>query len=417
MPGGATFIDRLSGLGYDTCGIGKCHFTPDPDALKGFRVRFSQEELPRTREGDSYATWLRENGFSWVVEPHGVRSEMYYVPQPSPLPATAHPTQWIGDRTIDYIRDGNRRPWFLQCNFIHPHPPFSPPIPWHKLYRATDMALPKLPPDPERLLCHINHEQNRFKYRDRGLDLHLVRCQRAYYYACISFVDYQIGRILEALRESGDEDNTVVVFTSDHGEYLGDYGCFGKRGFHDVSARIPFMVRWPGRAPARCGAPVSLIDLGPTFVRLAGGGSLDNADGVDLEPLTRGIADRQAVYSQFRQRGHAVFMRVDDRWKYAYSAPDGREYLFDHLSDPDEMWNLADDPDARCELGRCRSECIGWAVTQGQQASVNADGTWTSYPRLCMDENPDTGLIRQDPVWWDPGDHASMAGQAGYFRR
>ena len=186
---------------------------------------------------------------------------MYYIPQPSPLAPEDHPPQWIGDRSVDFItrQAGHPDPWYLFASFIHPHPPFAPPNPWHKLYRPDQMPLPNRPDAFETLQTLVNRCQNRYKYRDNGFDLNLVRAIKAYYYACISVVDFQVGRLLDALEQTGQIDQTLIGFTADHGEHLGDYQCFGKRSMHDSCARIPLIVAQPGRFAAGqvCDEPVS----------------------------------------------------------------------------------------------------------------------------------------------------------------
>lgn len=128
-------------------------------------------------------------------------------------------------------------PWYIFASFIHPHPPFTPPVPWHKLYDPVQMPLPLYTENDESMQMLVNKIQNRYKYRDIGTDLNLVRCMKAYYYACVSFIDYQVGRILEALEESGQLDNTMIVFTADHGELLGDYHCYGKRSMQNSASK------------------------------------------------------------------------------------------------------------------------------------------------------------------------------------
>jgi arylsulfatase A-like enzyme len=139
------------------------------------------------------------------------------------------------------------------------------------------MPLPQVPPDSEVLTTWINRHQNRYKYRDQGIDRNLVRNNKAYCYATISYVDFQIGRILATLEESGQLDNTLIIFASEHGELLGDYNCFGKRSMHDASSRVPMLVRGPGfAADTRCKMPVSLVDLLPTAAAAAGVWSSSN---------------------------------------------------------------------------------------------------------------------------------------------
>lgn len=133
------------------------------------------------------------------------------------------------------------------------------------------MPLPKMPETSEHLITFWNRFQNRYKYRDQGRDLHLIRTMIAAYYCTISFIDYQIGRLLEYMETDGLLDNTLIVYTSDHGELLGDYNCYGKRSFLDSAARIPMIVRPAGGGTGRkIDTPVSLLDILPTFLGAAG---------------------------------------------------------------------------------------------------------------------------------------------------
>lgn len=402
-----SFMDRLTQAGYQTHGIGKCHFTPDNNALRGFSSRESQEEIPRDRTSDDYARTLVERDYGWVLEPHGIRGEMYYIPQPSLLPEKEHPTHWIGDRAVDFVHKQNdaTEPWYLYASFIHPHPPFAPPVPWHKLYRAPDMPLPDIPENSDELICFINRFQNRYKYRDcGGLDLNLIRCQRAYYYACISFIDAQVGRILQTLEATGQLENTLILYGADHGEYLGDYGCFGKRGMHQASARIPLIVRWPDgfAAGTSCDTPTSLVDLAPTFTDTAGLTSEPGTfDGLPLRDIVEGSTERKRVFSQYHRSENGLYMVVERRWKYIYSAPDQKEFLFDLDEDSCEHCNLATSHEAHPQLARLRTLCQNWVTENGQHNEVTEDGQWLPYPVREIPIDPDDGLIFQDPPWWD----------------
>lgn len=396
--GRPSFVELLRRAGYRTHGIGKCHFVPD-DALLGMEARETQEEIV-TPGSDDYSRWLAGRGFA-VSEPMGTRGEMYYVPQVSRLPEAAHPTTWIGDRSVDFVRAnaGGARPWYLFASFIHPHPPFAPPDPWHKLYRAPLMPLPHTPPDMQALHTWINRVQNRYKYRDQGSDLHLQRCMIAQYYACISFVDRQIGRILDALAGSGQLDDTLVLFTTDHGELLGDYGCYGKRSFHDACARIPLLACQPGRfaAGGRCPAPASLVDVAATALAAAGVAAPDwDGDGLDLAALAAGTARREAVFSQFAHGPRAIYTAVSGRWKYAWSAGDGREFLFDRVADPRETRSCAGIPQRRAELQRMRALAIAELRRQGVADACDGEA-WIRHPRHMMPVDPDEGLLVQDP--------------------
>ncbi len=403
--GARSIMDMLRAAGYHTHGVGKCHFTPDPHALRGFMSRETQEEIVGDPDRDDYHRFLRSSGFSHLTDPHGVRGEMYYVPQPAQMPAALHPTQWVGDRCTSFLegRTGVSDPWFLFASFVHPHPPFAPPAPWHKLYRAPLMPLPNVPQDWESLLVHVNRIQNRYKYRDQGIDRNLVRCMKAYYYACISFIDFQLGRILDALEASGQADNTLVMFMSDHGEHLGDRNCFGKRSMHDSAARVPLVACLPGRfaSAERCDTPVSLVDVLPTVMGAAGVDAAPaHRDGIDLAATARGSHRDRFVMSQLNHAGDAVYMGLNARWKYIYSAPDSREFLFDRVSDPLETRNAAGVGFVREHVDSMRATLRGRLKEGGEEAALDRD-SWRQYPPKSVPSDPDAGLLVQDHPWAD----------------
>jgi arylsulfatase len=402
--GRQSFMDVLTGAGYRTHGIGKCHFTPEPYALRGFETREVQEE-GGSPEHDNYLRFQCEHGLEHLCDPHGMRSEMYYIPQLAQMPAAQHPTQWVGDRSVAFIEGEatNDRPWFLFSSFIHPHPPFAPPAPWHKLYRAPMMPLPHVPADYEALWLFINRFQNRYKYRDQGIDQNLLRCMKQFYYACISFIDYQVGRVLQALEASGQLDNTLILFTSDHGELLGDYYCFGKRSAHDSCARIPLLARLPGcfEHGGRCDRPASLVDIMPTIMNAAGAQcETHELDGADLAQIVSGAVAREMVYAQFSQGGDAMYTAVSDEWKYVYSAPDDYEILIDRKQDRLDTRNHAGLSHCRAAHERMRSALIERLQAAGEEQAYDGD-TWRRYPRKAMPKNPDAGLLVQDQRWAD----------------
>ncbi len=396
-----SLMQALSEAGYRTHGIGKMHFSPDLQTLRGFQTREYQEELRARVEEDDYLRFLHANGFGHVYDPMGCRGEMYYIPQPAQVPARLHATQWVGDRAVEFIRGASRsQPFFLFTSFIHPHPPFSPPTPWNKLYRGPLMPLPKRPEQCEALHTYMNRFQNRYKYRDNGLDTNLLRVMKAYYYACISFIDFQIGRILAALDETGQLDSTLVLFTSDHGEFLGDYNCFGKRSMLDAAARIPLIVRYPQRfAPGqRCDAPASLVDVMPTFLGAAGTDPSRYAlQGSNLAELATGRVER-TVYSQFQRGALGVYMALNRRWKYFYSAPDRREFLFDRLQDPGELRNRAGIVFCEDALAAMREGLLAYYRSEGYTEPLEGDH-WSPFPQPTLPADPDALLLVQDAEW------------------
>lgn len=457
--GRSSFMGALTEAGYRTHGIGKCHFTPERYALRGFQSREVQEEggvRADQLERNHYLRALLERGYTHVMEPYGSRSEMYYMPQISQLPPADHPTQWVADRALAFIRgqadaaprysaetappDATARhvsgppvsdqPWYLYTSFIHPHPPFSPPAPWHKLYRTPATPLPKVPHDHEALLTLINRVQNRYKYRDQGTDLHVARTIIGYYYACVSFVDYQVGRLLDALQATGQLDDTLVLFTSDHGELLGDYGSYGKRSMHDSAARVPLLARLPGRFEGgrTVSQATSLVDLAPTFLAAAGAGVTSHElDGVDLAEVASGNMEREYVFSQlsidrtpfhrsvtvdtdpvkrdyngdeWRAR-YSSYMAVSKDAKYVYSAPDDREFFFDRVGDPAETRNRAGVEFYAAKKDRAKQGLLNELVATGETAGIEQGGPgepheWRRFPRIEVNPDPDFGLLTQD---------------------
>lgn len=395
MPERTSMMEELRDAGYQTHGVGKMHFTPDLLVNWGFEQRDIMEE--GLWEGDEYTAYLRKQGYSHLLENGGMRSEYYYLPQPSQVPSHHHQSTWVADRSIEFLqRRDTERPFFLWASWIKPHPPFESPVPWSKLYRPEESGYPFLPEDGEDVLTVWNRIQNRYKWRDNGQDGQLIRTIRAAYFACISFIDYNIGRLLTSL---GDEiENTVVLFVSDHGELLGDYGCFGKRSMLDPSVRVPLLVRYPETFPAsiRCDTPVSLLDIWPTLLNVAGvTDAASKGAGSDLVGIASGGEPERAVISQFQQNHLGLYMLATRRRKYVYSAYDRKEWLFD-ISGPAMSMaekNVTGDARHADELASMRNQLL---ETLGENHAVDGRN-WREFPRpeLGLDD-PDFGLLYQD---------------------
>ncbi len=394
-----SIMQVLRETGYRTHGIGKMHFNPQVEAMWGFDSRDISEEGARLggRRND-FHDYLSENGYGHVLEPQGLRSEMYYIPQPSQLPAKHHHSTWVADRAIEFLRgrEGDK-PFFLWTSFIKPHPPFESPVPWNKLYRAADMLPPRRPAGFEQLLTYWNHHQNRYKYRDKGYDEMLLRTMKAMYYACISFIDFNLGRILEAL--GPDVQNTLILYTADHGELLGDYGSFGKRTMLNPAAKIPLIVREPGgvNQGRLIDKPVSLLDVFPTFAS-AGGADMakPSPEGANLLELADGAIEREYVYSQVGEGNIGLYMIASRDLKYIYSAADKKEWLFDLRIDPQETKNWAGNSRYDGRLRELRDTLIGRFERDGYDLAAQ-NGAWREYePPVFPDPNGDDGLLFQD---------------------
>ncbi len=392
-----SLMERLAAAGYQTHGVGKMHFAPDRHKLWGFESRDYSEEGAMSPD-DHYCQFLRANGYDHIIEPLGVRSEWYYIPQPSQLPARLHQTTWVADRAIDFLRRRDRtRPFFLWASFTKPHPPFESPVPWHRLYKPVEMPYPHMPPGYKSLLTFWNRVQNRYKYRDQGFDGVLVRLIRAAYYAAISFVDYNISRILNFLREEDILDDTLVIFTSDHGELLGDFGSYGKRCLLDPAARVPMLVRYPARFDTGgvCHSLASSVDVLPTVLSAAGIPLPEDIDGVDLAALAAGDATRDAVFSQFQSGPLGCYGIITADYKYFYSAPDGREWLIRRVPGRLGERNLAGNPAYAGVLADLRAQLISRFRQDGYEDPLDGE-RWREFPRRDVPQDPDAWQLFQE---------------------
>ena len=330
---GSGFYSRFTDSGYQTCCVGKMHHTLDLYGPMGFETRYTQEEMADPQ--DDYTKFITSGAYRNVFDYNGQRSEMYYIPQVSQLPAEAHPTQWIGDRSVEFLRTCDaERPFFLVSSFIHPHPPFAPPAPWNKMYRTVSDD-PYMPPDPAEFAAFMS---DRFTLDKIGISRQDLSLLRNFYFACISFIDYQISRIVSVLKERGLYDNTIIVFSSDHGEMLGDFGTMGKRSMLDGALRIPMMIRVPGRPAAHRADVCSLVDLAPTLLSLAGiDRGTERYDGIDLFSDAR----HSEVYSQFSTGKTGAYTVATDHDKLIYHAFEDRWYYFDRSPEDTDRYDEA----------------------------------------------------------------------------
>jgi choline-sulfatase len=345
-------------LGYRTFGIGKFHSNPWDEEL-GFEVHLHSEELygtPDQRARDGFAGWIaREHPeFDYIEALMGERTEMYYMPQVSPLPAELTVERWAADRAVEQIAADDGRPYFGFVSFVGPHPPFAPPVPFNRMYDPDRM------PDPVRGDLAVDHLDEQIPWMNYLIwaedinDSH-ARVLKARYYGEISYIDDCLGRILDTVEARKDAANTVICFFADHGDHLGDHHAWQKESFFEASCHIPFLVSWPARLPAdvRRGELVSLVDLfgiatGAATAdgrRTTGDGrppTVDLRDGDDLLGVLAGTArPREYLTSMYGEPGTPLFkiMIRQGPWKYIFLANGGREQLFNLAEDSQELHN------------------------------------------------------------------------------
>ncbi len=382
-----TLMSRLRQAGYATQAIGKMHFSPVRER-HGFDRMWLSEEVPRRVENDEFLQNVLAAGYGHVEEPHGIRHELYYVPQISQLPEGLHTTAWTAQRTIDFIeeRSGASEPFFCWTSFIKPHPPFDPPSPWHRLYRSTDMPLPVRSEAEIEWHTWFQRSQNRSKWMDLFPDDNLLRTMKTYYFACVSFIDSWIGEILDALVATNQRENTLIMFVADHGEFLGDHHAFGKRNYHEPACHIPYILSWPAALPSGAVREdlVGLQDVTPTMLAAAGIADADGPefDGVSLLPAAGegSSTGRPYLFSQIKERELGMYCAMDDEWKYIYSAPDRMEILLNYRDDSNELVNYAHESDLAGTKERLKLALIEH-FRSAQYTDPLDGGDWALFPQ------------------------------------
>ncbi len=369
---GVTFPRVLGAAGYRTCVIGKTHY--NGEQFQGYQERpygdlFGQAHQPDPRR-------LPERGaagLGGVFEAAG--------PSGIPLPLTqteicvAESAKWLQT----HLASRGGQPFCLSVHFDKPHFPICPPPEYFKRYEGR-LRLPDLPPGfLDREVPFVRAAMKNWGISDPDRkDRAAHERALAAYCGCIEWMDDAIGRVLAALDYLGLAENTLVIYSSDHGEMAGERGTWQKSVFYDASARVPLLMRLPGAtgsAGRRVDTPVGLIDLFPTFCELAGTATPEGCGGTSLLPLLRGEAvARDAIFSEsviIHEPGQAGCMIRTGRWKYnAYL--DGAEELYDLEADPGEWTNLATVPAHRAVRDDLRQRVLAFWQPEQQLARYHA---------------------------------------------
>ncbi|MCG3181494.1 MAG: Arylsulfatase [Phycisphaerae bacterium] len=366
----ATQPGRLRALGYQTAAIGKMHFGPQ-------RVRHGFDEMILPQD---YYLHMRRLGYD-VPQPtrHGLgQNELY--PTMATVPEALTLTNWIAQQCVEYIRE--RRdpsvPFFLWCSFPKPHPPLDPPEPYYSMYRDCDIPAPAVGDWATDDRCPAAFLRHRQSWSTDRLTPQVLREARAAYYGLITQNDYNMGRVLAALQDLDLFDEAMILYASDHGEYLGDHGTSAKTFFHEPSAHVPMLLRMPmsyAGCPndVTCDAPVTLADVLPTCVAAAGGRCGDDVEGLDLAALARGEVPRREYLEATGTPGQRYAAITDGRWKFMWYAEGGTEQLFDIEGDPRELHDLSGSPGAQADRGRLRSELIRRLAARGSDLVSRGD--------------------------------------------
>ena len=344
-----TLGNLLTEAGYETAAYGKMHFNSQD--RHGFAERLDLKE---------WHGWLREHLAKgddrrrpWRPFKDPASEWLNSTCRPVGLPAAAMDSTYFADRAIDYLKSHKDRPFALVVSFYDPHSPFHFPDEWHGRFRPK--TFPALAPSD----ADLRERPLVFK----GLTPHDSQGIQAAYYTSLSFLDHQVGRVLDGLNAAGLSESTLVVYLGDNGYMLGEHGRFEKHCFYEPAVRVPLLVRWPRRLPAggRVEGMVELVDVLPSVLDLLGVDRPRGLHGQSFVPLLRGekgAQGRDVVFSEYLENEEAMVRgeryklvmgtgrrKRLDGYETARPTPGSYARLFDMAADPSERHDLAGRPE------------------------------------------------------------------------
>ena len=353
-----TYAHYLRALGYRTALSGKMHFC-GPDQLHGYEERLTSDIYPADYgwavnwdAPDVRASWYH-NMSSVLQAGPCVRSNQLDFDEEVVFKANQY--------LFDHVRNTPEQPFCLTVSMTHPHDPYTIPAAFWDLYDGVEIPMPVVDMAQDRQDPHSERILKVIDLWGKSMPEEAVRRARRAYFGACSYIDANIGKLMKTLTDCGLRDDTIVVFSGDHGDMLGERGLWYKMHWFEASARVPMVVHAPARfRPARVAPSVSTIDLLPTFVAMAGG-ALDAGlaiDGRSLMPhLTGGDDGHDEVIGEYMAEGsrETVVMIRRGRYKFIHAAQDPC-LLFDVQDDPRELRNLADAPQHQDLLASFQAE-------------------------------------------------------------
>lgn len=389
-----SWAENLAEAGYECVSLGKMHTQP-MDAPAGFHTRMIVENKDRSmakRGRDFVDEWDKAIASANFQKP-GLPSYRLlndYADRLGafewPLPRELHADVFVGGLALDWIerRSTREKPFFLQIGFPGPHPPYDPPAEEAQPYMARDLAIRDVAPGdiesqplPFQQLVrkHVEGDHDAVRHKVDSSREERQR-QRAYYLANVTMIDREVGRIVDALEAAGALDDTILVFTSDHGDMLGDHGHSQKWTMYEQVIRLPLII-WSKNGFGRSGpveAMAQHMDIAPTLFDLAG---VEYPASWEARSFAPALSDpsfegRDAVYCE---QGRDVVFRFSDfvsmvrtcRWKYVHFLEGAAGQLFDLDNDPWEERNLWDSPDHAAQRREMHDRLTHWRLTSGYE--------------------------------------------------
>ncbi|MEN6643245.1 MAG: sulfatase-like hydrolase/transferase [Armatimonadia bacterium] len=376
--------EHFNAAGYWTAAIGKLHYAPysppgQPRLLHGFqhcelcesgRVVGQFDPTGQMRGLEDYHDYLHDVGWGGYQRAHGIGNNDVHA-GPSALPAEHHEEAWVGSRSVAslerHLRERPDQPFMMWTSFAKPHSPYDPPEPYNRRYDPRALPPPigsyDLLADRDPLIRSWPAAYGWDKLSPEG-----VQYSRAHYFGLVTFQDEQIGRIVRCLDEAGQLDNTIIIYSADHGDLQGDFGCFFKSNMFNGSVNIPLICAGPRiAAQGRNAELTGLQDILPTLAGLTNSPLPQSVDGDDLSPLLADAAarGREFYVSQSLASPAQRYMLRTRQYKYVYHELGGVEELYDEVEDPQELRNLAKErPEVVSEL---RGALVDWCRDNGDE--------------------------------------------------
>jgi arylsulfatase A-like enzyme len=361
-----TFPRILRTAGYRTKAVGKMHFTPTYLDVGFDELRLAEQDGPGRWDDDYHRYLMRHELVDYndledqLVNEYrkSARKEYWdtFGALVSNLPEEHHSTTWIANQALEALQTWDRSaPQLLMVGFIKPHHPFDPPAPWHQTYDPAKLSI--LPGWVEKCYEH-DLKYSRGYFPNDTLTEPALRRVMAYYYASISQIDQHVGRMLGLLQQKGLYEDTLVVYTADHGEFMGFHHMLLKGNYmYDPLVKVPLIVKWPGngRAGTASERMVNNIDLAPTLCRAAGCLPAPQMQGRVLQDADRG---HDLIFAE-ADGGRQVMAR-SDRSKLILTDSRRENLFFDLRKDPAEMKNLYHSTAYHDEVQRMTAALSAW---------------------------------------------------------
>jgi len=398
-----TWPEILNENGYYTVATGKMHFYPWEKRL-GFQRKIIAEDKLWGFIQDEYYHFLKDGGYKKTAFVDCPEYHENFMALISPIPWEYTVDHFVGQESVRWIEEyGGDEPFAMMVGFPGPHSPYDP-APEYAVFDPEDMPEPVPGVSQDRALMRprapsrsTSPRKSWYAVQNEGRpERRHFMLQRAYYAGLIKQIDHEVGCIVEALRKKGILGNTVIVFSSDHGDYLGDHGLQGKNSFFEAACHVPLLVRYPGIQEARVSQDlVELTDVTATFLGLAGCEVPGYMDSVPLPGLgLAGERPRDRIVGMLRNG----WMLFDGEWKLCKYAG-GEVHLYNLTEDPTEQCNRARDPQYAEVFHRMDAELTATIMRAMNESHFSQRLYTFSYS-----SSPDFGRVgweRTYPMPWD----------------